>query len=149
MRRVSPTVSSLTTESLRRSMIPMASGRPQSMGSTTVDKSSDFTWPPVATRMDSSDLGNGDTPQSKRRTTESLPGPGSRDRASPPRKIRFSTGSHYARAPSVEDIPGHSICAAAGALNADRKWRNVYGRAGDTLAYTHTVLPTRAASYTH
>src|SRR5260370_2008390 len=63
MSRVSPTGSCLTTESLRRSMIPMASGRPQSMGSTTVDKSSDFTWPPVATRMDSSDLGNGDTPR--------------------------------------------------------------------------------------
>src|SRR6266478_6335745 len=63
MLRVSPTVSSLTTESLRRSMIPMASGRPQSMGSTTVDKSSDFTWPLVATRMDSSDLGNGAPPR--------------------------------------------------------------------------------------
>ncbi len=43
MRQVSPTVSSLTTDTLRRSMIPRASARPQSMGSTTVDKSSDFT----------------------------------------------------------------------------------------------------------
>src|SRR5216683_2774789 len=60
MRRVSPTVSSLTTEGLRRSMIPMASARPQSMGSMPVDKSSDFTWPPVGTRMDSSGLSNRD-----------------------------------------------------------------------------------------
>src|SRR5260370_5862380 len=134
MRRVSPTVSSLTTESLRRSMIPMASGRPQSMGSTTVDKSSDFTWPPVATRMDSSDLGNGDTPRANGGQRKACPvlevGTGHHHLV----KIRFSTGSHYASAPSVEDIPGHSICAAAGALNADRKWRNVYGHAGETLA---------------
>src|SRR5258708_7212847 len=58
MRRVSPTVSSLTTESLRRLMIPRASARPQSMELTTVDKSSDFTWRPVETRMDSSGLSN-------------------------------------------------------------------------------------------
>jgi hypothetical protein len=28
---------------------------------------------------------------------------------------------------SVEDIPGHSICAVAGALNTDHNRRSVYG----------------------
>src|SRR5260370_27400268 len=63
--------------------------------------------------------------------------------------MRFSTGSHYASAPSVEDIPGHSICAAAGALNADRKWRNVYGHAGETLALPHSVIASRPRGYNH
>src|SRR5712691_12640954 len=83
MLRVSPTVSSLTTESIRRSMILMASGRPQSMGLMTVDKSSDFTWPPVATRMDSSDLGDGDTPRAN----------GGKPKACPVLEVR--TGHHH------------------------------------------------------
>src|SRR5258705_7627 len=58
MRRASPTVSFLMTESTRRSMTPKASAPPQSMGLTTVEKSSGFTWPPVATQMDSSGPSN-------------------------------------------------------------------------------------------
>src|SRR6266849_934942 len=109
MLRVSPTVSSLTTESIRRSMIPLASGRPQSMGLMTVDKSSDFMWPPVATRMDSSDLGDGDTPRANGEQRKACPVPTSRTgqafRCSPfalgvspsPRSdesIRVATGGH-------------------------------------------------------
>src|SRR5258708_34419232 len=58
MRRASPTVSFLTTESTRRSMTPKASAPPQSMGLTIVEKSSGFTWPPVGTQMDSSGPSN-------------------------------------------------------------------------------------------
>src|SRR5258708_2388105 len=50
MRRASPTVSFLMTESTRRSMTPKASAPPQSMGLTIVEKSSGFTWPPVGPR---------------------------------------------------------------------------------------------------
>src|SRR5260370_40712777 len=84
--RVSPTVSFLTTDTLRRSMIPRASARPQSMGLTTVDKSSDFTWPPVGTRMDSSGLSNRDVRRSNGGQWKACPVP-TQDRASPPQKI--------------------------------------------------------------
>src|SRR5467141_100957 len=39
-------------------MTPKASAPPQSMGLTTVEKSSGFTWPPVGTQMDSSGPSN-------------------------------------------------------------------------------------------
>src|SRR5229473_107044 len=82
MRQVSPTVSFLTMDTLRRSMIPKASAQPQSTESTIVDKSSDFSWPPVGTRMDSLGLRNREIRKS-RCTSESMLGPVGRDPASP------------------------------------------------------------------
>jgi hypothetical protein len=57
---------------------------PQGIGTTTINgvKSSDFTWPPVGTRMDSSGLGNREI-RNQWVHIGSMPGPESRDRASP------------------------------------------------------------------